>query len=565
MHLGPGPIVVAELIAAGRRWQNFALRVALIVLLLIVFSLTCLSKHSELLFRDTRLSLKEYAELGTAFVTALLGIQLQLILLAGPAISAGAICKDRSTGNLAVMLTTPLSSAAIVIQKFLGRLWPVLWLIIASAPVMFLASLMGGVEPDQLIGGYVVLVGTALLSCALGLCLSGFVHQAQDALILSYLLIQTYMIGLQLVSMHFINSSQTNPRWIMILNPQSLLRIESDFMPESHASDYWIYLAGTAASCILLIGLCAWRLRRSFRRLSNRSTNARGWLHRWWIRRTTWGALLDRNPALWYEIRRSGRSLPVRLAWAAIYFGGLISVVVHVIMIDPSQMSFGITASAAYFVVHMGLLLTMVGAVNRLADDRGRECIEAVLSTPLSTKRILRATWRASFRAIYGVMALILILALAASWTKEYGFISGMSISDDGAVSSLAIFFVLLLHPLTCAAMMTSVGVYCAVRFERFGRAFAVAFGFSVLILGVVPFIISMAGRSMNMYQLAAAFSPDYSVTFAIYALQFGFPIFGSWAFVIGAVAVSIVYFKAAGVIFRRALRIFRRQRADPD
>ena len=171
----------------------------------------------------------------------------------------------------------------------------------------------------------------------------------------------------------------------------------------------------------------------------------------------------------------------------------------------------------------------------------------------------------ASFRAIYGVMGLTLILALAASWTKENGFLSGGWTSGDGTVSSLAIFFVLLLHPLTCAAMLTSVGVYCAVRFERFGRAFAVAFGFSVLILGVVPFIISMAGRSMNMYQLAAAFSPDYSVTLAIYALQFNSPFFYSWAFVIGAVAVSIVYFIAAGVIFRRCVRIFRRQRADAD
>ena len=185
------------------------------------------------------------------------------------------------------MLTTPLSSAAIVIQKFFGRLWPVLWLIIASAPVLFLASLMGGVEPDQLIGGYIVLVGTALSAVPWDCACQDLSARHRTRLVLSYLLIQTYMIGLQLVSTHFIMSSQSNPRWIMILNPQYLLRIESEFMPESQASDYWIYSAGTTAICILLIGLSAWRLRKSFRRLSSRSTNACGWLHRWWIRRTT--------------------------------------------------------------------------------------------------------------------------------------------------------------------------------------------------------------------------------------------------------------------------------------
>ena len=88
MRFGPGPVFAVEMVATARRWQTYALRVGLITLLLLVLSLTCLTKHSELLFAQSRLSLKEYAELGSAFVTALLGMQLQLVLLAGPAISA---------------------------------------------------------------------------------------------------------------------------------------------------------------------------------------------------------------------------------------------------------------------------------------------------------------------------------------------------------------------------------------------------------------------------------------------------------------------------------------------
>ena len=98
MRLGPGPVFVVEMIAAARRWQSYALRAGLVLLLLGALGLVYLNFRGDWLITGgkQRLSLGDYARIGTAFVEAVLGTQLALILLVRPAATAGAICIDKA-------------------------------------------------------------------------------------------------------------------------------------------------------------------------------------------------------------------------------------------------------------------------------------------------------------------------------------------------------------------------------------------------------------------------------------------------------------------------------------
>ena len=79
--------------------------------------------------------------------TAIIGVELTLVMLAAPAATAGAICVDRARGTLAHMLVTDLSDPEIVLGKLAARLLPVLGLVACTWPVLAICSLLGGIDP----------------------------------------------------------------------------------------------------------------------------------------------------------------------------------------------------------------------------------------------------------------------------------------------------------------------------------------------------------------------------------------------------------------------------------
>ena len=87
---------------------------------------------------------------GSPISSAMIGVELALVMLAAPAATAGAICLDRARGTLAHMLMTDLSDAEIVLGKLAARLLPVFALVACSWPVMAISSLLGGIDPIAL-------------------------------------------------------------------------------------------------------------------------------------------------------------------------------------------------------------------------------------------------------------------------------------------------------------------------------------------------------------------------------------------------------------------------------
>ena len=105
---------------------------------------------------------------------------LQVAFLA-PAATAGAISLEREKQTLDMLVATPISSVAIVVGKLLSALVYVLLLIAASIPLTAVVFVFGGVAPDDVLRGYVVLIVTALGLGAFGLFCSSLVKRTQAA------------------------------------------------------------------------------------------------------------------------------------------------------------------------------------------------------------------------------------------------------------------------------------------------------------------------------------------------------------------------------------------------
>jgi ABC-type Na+ efflux pump permease subunit len=123
--------------------------------------------------------------------------------------------------------------------------------------------------------------------------------------------------------------------------------------------------------------------------------------------------------------------------------------------------------------VTLGLLLLSVGAATGLAEDRARGTLEVLLSTPLSSRSILAAKWRASFRR---APAVAIWPALVASFPAfEHGH--------------WPVYAMLPALVLAYAAAITSLGLAVATWVRRVGRAVA---------LCVVAYVVWVVGQPLG-------------------------------------------------------------------
>jgi ABC-type transport system involved in multi-copper enzyme maturation permease subunit len=125
------------------------------------------------------------ALIGQEIFAGLLMLITLLVVFLAPAFTAGAISLEREKQTLDMLVTTPISSLAIVIGKLLSALTYVFILIAASIPLTAMVFAFGGVAPDDVIRGYVVLVATALGLGAFGLFCSSLVKRTQAATVIT--------------------------------------------------------------------------------------------------------------------------------------------------------------------------------------------------------------------------------------------------------------------------------------------------------------------------------------------------------------------------------------------
>src|SRR5262249_36123336 len=148
------------------------------------------------------------------------GTQLGLVLLAAPAYTAGAVCLDRARGTLAHMLVTDLSATEIILGKLGSRLLPVLGLVFATLPVLTLATLLGGIAPEALFGGFLVTLGVGVLGCALALALSVWGNRPHEVLVGTYAVWVVLLLALPAWKLLAILWTLTPPpSWLETANP----------------------------------------------------------------------------------------------------------------------------------------------------------------------------------------------------------------------------------------------------------------------------------------------------------------------------------------------------------
>lgn len=135
------------------------------------------------------------AGIGHGIFSGLLLVETLLIVVLAPALTSGAISLEREKQTIDMLVTTPLSTLGMVIGKLLSALTYVFLLILASVPLASVVFVFGGVGPEDLLRGYVLLFATAFGMGAIGLFISALVRRTQTAIVATFVIVLVLGIG----------------------------------------------------------------------------------------------------------------------------------------------------------------------------------------------------------------------------------------------------------------------------------------------------------------------------------------------------------------------------------
>lgn len=160
------------------------------------------------------------AAIGHALFSGLLLVETLLVLVLAPAFTSGSISLEREKQTLDLLVTTPLSTFGMVVGKLISALTYVFLLILASIPLASLVFVFGGVGPEDLVRGYVMLFALAFGMGALGMLISALVKRTQTATVMTYILVLALTLGSAGVHQFLFVASQPAPTGNVIISQQ---------------------------------------------------------------------------------------------------------------------------------------------------------------------------------------------------------------------------------------------------------------------------------------------------------------------------------------------------------
>jgi ABC-type transport system involved in multi-copper enzyme maturation permease subunit len=189
LRLGPtNPIAVRLVQNGSRRSKHMYIRAVYLAVLIVVLLWFMLIKGGA-----GPMGMRELASVGASNFIKVSYLQIFLICVLAPVFMGGAIAQEANPRTWEVLLTTPMTSAEIVLGNLLGRLFFVLALLVCSMPLFALTQYFGGVPGSAILASYLVAGCTALLVGALAIALSVSRLVGKRAFFVFYVAIVTYL------------------------------------------------------------------------------------------------------------------------------------------------------------------------------------------------------------------------------------------------------------------------------------------------------------------------------------------------------------------------------------
>lgn len=419
-----GPVLTHDLVRTARRGRYVLVRFLYASLLAAVL-FWVFHVWSGGFSRGT-VSPEELARFVENFFAQFMAVQFGLAVLLTPAYTAAAVSDEKERRTLEFLLATDLSSREIVLGKLAARLANVLLLVITGLPVLSLVQLLGGVDPNLIVAGFVVLVVSVVSLAALSILVSVYARTSRRAVVGSYLAAAAYLFlsGLVYVVVLKVLPGQAElknlPKAVLVsvgppLTVEGLVnalsagnvfvvgyRAYEELAAGKALSAFLPALTGgyALAHAVTAVACCSWAsLRLRAVALQECSVNIRTRQ----ARRSRKLPAIGRWPLLWKEVYASRRTRLRTLGQLLLFVLGLAALLLPgTFLIDSLAHGFsdavgaavnGIVGWTAAAVAGLMLVAVLVGAAGSVSGERDRQTWDSLLATPLEARPILLAKW----------------------------------------------------------------------------------------------------------------------------------------------------------------------------
>lgn len=184
-----GPVLFYDMIRSARRSRYFLLRgfYSLVLLLVLYFVWANVRSHN--------LTPREHASrLAMDFFEIFSVVQLVAVILLTPAYMAGAVSEEKDRKTLEFLLATDLRSREIILSKLLSRFAHLSLFLLTGLPVLSLLQFLGGIDPNLVFAGFCF---TALTMFGIGgICILNSVvyKRPRDSIAISYFYCVAYFV-----------------------------------------------------------------------------------------------------------------------------------------------------------------------------------------------------------------------------------------------------------------------------------------------------------------------------------------------------------------------------------
>ncbi len=190
LRLRANPVLRRELRVRMRGRRAFVVLGAYLLLIgAIVFGI------QRILVADESGSRLQSFQVGQLLFAAFTLVEMSLLALIAPALTATAISGEREGGTFDLLRATPVRAHTIVWGKLLAALGYAGLLIVASIPIASAVFLFGGISPEDVWAAFILLVVTTVTFGLLGLFCSALVRSTGLASVLAYVLTVAIVVG----------------------------------------------------------------------------------------------------------------------------------------------------------------------------------------------------------------------------------------------------------------------------------------------------------------------------------------------------------------------------------
>ncbi len=141
------------------------------------------------------LSASQSVAIGRGIFSGTLLIETLVVVALAPAYTAGSISGEREKQTYDLLAVTPISSLSLVTGKLLSSLSYLALVVGVSLPIACLAFAFGGIGPEDLIRGYLVIAATGIGIGAIGVWCSAAMNRTQAATVAAFIVTALMVVG----------------------------------------------------------------------------------------------------------------------------------------------------------------------------------------------------------------------------------------------------------------------------------------------------------------------------------------------------------------------------------